>query len=132
MRCGYSEDCENNWELIMWRGAVASAIRGKRGQAFLRELLTALDALPDKRLIAEELQQDGEVCAIGSVGLLRKIDMEALDPEDYTAIAEKFGISEALVREIEYVNDEYSWYSLSPETRFAVVRRWVVDHLLTA
>jgi hypothetical protein len=35
-RSGYSDDLEN-WSLIRWRGAVASAIRGRRGQAFLRE-----------------------------------------------------------------------------------------------
>lgn len=64
-RSGYSYDC-NGWELIRWRGAVASAIRGKRGQEFLRQLLAALDALPNKRLIRDELvTKDGEVCAIG-------------------------------------------------------------------
>jgi hypothetical protein len=44
-RSGYSDD-HSEWDLIRWRGAVASAIRGKRGQAFLRELLVALDAMP--------------------------------------------------------------------------------------
>jgi hypothetical protein len=48
-RAGYSEDCDG-WALIRWRGAVTSAIRGKRGQAFLREMLDALDALPVKRI----------------------------------------------------------------------------------
>lgn len=46
-RSGYSNDGEN---IAMWRGQVASAIRGKRGQAFLRELVEALDAMPEKRL----------------------------------------------------------------------------------
>lgn len=45
--------------MIRWRGAVASAIRGKRGQAFLREMLAALDAMPEKRLIAGSLVFDG-------------------------------------------------------------------------
>ena len=43
-RSGYSDDDEDG-RLAMWRGAVQSAIRGKRGQAALRELLTALDAM---------------------------------------------------------------------------------------
>lgn len=30
-RCGYSDDYDQ-WALIRWRGAVESAIRGKRGQ----------------------------------------------------------------------------------------------------
>ena len=59
-RSGYSDDCDT-WPLICWRGAVASALRGKRGQQFLIELRDALDAMPEKRLIAEQLQ-DGTGC----------------------------------------------------------------------
>lgn len=47
-RAGYSDDFEGG-ELNVWRGAVKSAIRGKRGQAFLKELAAAMDAMPDKR-----------------------------------------------------------------------------------
>lgn len=50
-RSGYADWCDDNWAMIRWRGAVASAVRGKRGQAFLRELATTLDAMPEKRLI---------------------------------------------------------------------------------
>ena len=41
-RSEYSEDCDSNWLMIQWRGAVASAIRGQRGQTFLYEMLHAL------------------------------------------------------------------------------------------
>ncbi|KGC50992.1 hypothetical protein DO66_5867 [Burkholderia pseudomallei] len=34
-RSGYSDDC-GGWSLIRWRGAVNSAIKGARGQKFLR------------------------------------------------------------------------------------------------
>ena len=106
-RSGYTDDREDNWRFIMWRGAVNSALRGKRGQAFLREALAALDALPDRALAAESLQTaDGEFCTLGAVGRLRGIDMAAIDPEDYTAVAKAFGISEAMAREIVYENDE--------------------------
>lgn len=48
-RSGYSDDYDfDNWQLIRWRGAVNSAINGRRGQAFLKELLTAIEALPEK------------------------------------------------------------------------------------
>lgn len=50
-RSGYVDDGEQ-WDMIRWRGAVNSAIRGKRGQAFLRELRDALDAMPEKRLVS--------------------------------------------------------------------------------
>ena len=44
-RSGYGDDI-GQWDLIRWRGAVQSAMCGKRGQAFLKEMLAALDALP--------------------------------------------------------------------------------------
>lgn len=124
-RSGYSEDIDDQWSFIRWRGAVGSAIRGKRGQAFLREMLEALDAMPDKRLIAHELRWGGEVCAIGSVGAKRGIELEALDPEDYDAIAGVFGIAPALVQEIEYMNDDGIWGA--PERRWRFIRDWVAS-----
>lgn len=128
MRSGYSET--DGWELIRWRGAVASAIRGKRGQAFLQEMLTALDALPEKRLIARELEQDGEVCALGSVGRARGMDMSAIDPEDYDDVAAQFGIAQAMAREIESINDDdFSYQNTTPEQRFTNVRKWIVGQL---
>lgn len=53
-RSGYSE-IDDQWATIRWRGQVASVKRGQKGQAFFRELLAALDALPEKRLISGEL-----------------------------------------------------------------------------
>jgi hypothetical protein len=126
-RSGYSDDCDG-WELIRWRGAVKAAIRGKRGQAFLREMADALDALPDKRLITHELQtSDGDVCALGSVGLKRGQDMTQLDPEDYDQVAAFFGISQALAREIEALNDD--WDSEKPEHRWQRMRNWCAEAL---
>jgi hypothetical protein len=128
-RACYSDDLDN-WALIRWRGAVASAIRGKRGQAFLREMLTALDALPEKRLIPHELEQYGEVCALGSVGKLRGMDMSQIDPEEYEQVATAFGIPECLAREIEFENDDC--YSQTPEDRYAYIYRWVERQLKPA
>lgn len=142
-RSGYSEDFEQ-WDHICWRGAVKSAIRGKRGQAFLREMLGALDAMPDKRLIKNELVepnlisvshwglQEGPplVCAIGSVGQARGIDMAEIDPEDRDTVANIFGISPAMAAEIVYENDEGwgSWRE-SPERRFERMRAWVASQI---
>lgn len=126
-RAGYSDDLDH-WALIRWRGQVASAIRGNRGQAFLRELIAALDALPEKRLIAHELQEGENVCAIGSVGVRRGVDMSRLDPDDPETIAGTFGIAEQLVREIEYMNDEAYW-GATPEVRWQHMRDWAVANL---
>src|SRR5258708_2686320 len=106
-RSGYSDDCDDQWRHIMWRGTVKSAIRGKRGQAFLREMLAAMDALPEKKLVASELEANGQVCAIGSVGRARGIDMSKVDPEDYDTVAGTFGIATPMAQEIVYMNDEY-------------------------
>lgn len=104
-RSGYSDDCDG-WALIRWRGAVAQAIRGKRGQAMLRELVEALDAMPDKRLVKDELEADGEFCALGVLGKARGLALEPIDPENRKAVANAFGIAEALAAEVMFENDD--------------------------
>lgn len=127
-RSGYIEDGDlDNWDMIRWRGAVTAAIRGKRGQAFLRELVAALDALPNKRLVSQELvTDDGDVCAMGAVCKVRGVDVSAIDPDDYSTVAGTMGLSEAMVREIAYENDERS---LTPEKRWESMRKWAVAQL---
>ena len=110
-RSGYSDDCDDcdGWALIRWRGAVNSAIKGKRGQQALREIVAALDALPEKRLASESLvNADGEYCALGALGRARGISMKEQDPEDVdpTEVARTFGIAMALAAEIMYLNDD--------------------------
>ena len=131
-RSGYG-DAINNWVLIRYRGAVASAIRGARGQAFLREMLAVLDAMPVKELIERDLVKDGAVCALGAVGMARGIDMSGIDVEDAEAIAKMFGIAEAMVREIEYENDD-GYIRANPLSsiearRWHHVRAWVAENV---
>jgi len=129
-RSGYSDSCEG-WQLIMWRGAVKSAIRGKRGQAFLQEMIDALDAMPEKSLTESALEKDGEVCAMGAVGLKRGIDMQQVDEEDREQVGETFGISAALAAEIAYENDEGSWRE-TPAERWTRMRAWAASNLAGA
>ncbi len=126
-RSGYSDDYGDDDPLALgrWRGAVASSIRGKRGQAFLTEMRDALDAMPEKKLVAMELEVAGSVCAIGAVGKARGVDMSKLDPEDYSSVAGKFGIAEPLAQEIVYLNDEGGPWKETDEHRFARMRRWL-------
>lgn len=149
-RHGYSDDGDDdNLSLGRWRGWVASAIRGKRGQAFLKEMLAALDAMPEKRLVAEDLETaDGAVCALGAVGKARGVDMKPIDPEDYGRVAATFGIAGPMAQEIMYVNDEigpdwveaygppryrghkvYARIDVTPEKRFEKVHAWVVSKI---
>jgi hypothetical protein len=74
----------------------------------LREMLSALDALPEKRLAAESLATtDGEYCALGALGRMRGTDLASIDSKDGESVAQAFGIAEALAAEIMYLNDEY-------------------------
>ena len=145
-RSGFSDDGpdsqEQQWAMIRWQGQLASAIRGKRGQAFLSELVEALDAMPEKRLIAGELimgapafipptltkQVVPQVCAIGALGLKRGINLAALDHENYDAIGDAFGIAHQLVQQDEWMNDE-GCYHHTPEQRWQYMRDWAVKLL---
>jgi hypothetical protein len=130
-RSGYSDDCDDTWALIRWRGAVTSAIRGKRGQAFLRELIGALDAMPEKRLIAEELACPDGVCAMGAVAAARGLDPSQVDPYDRGAVARFMGLPHAMVAEIAFENDGdfCGRYNESPEQRWARMRAWAQSQL---
>lgn len=132
-RSGYSEDGAG-WDLIRWRGAVASAIKGRRGQAFLREALAALDAMPDKKLTTDSLHEPatGEFCTLGVVGAARGLDLAALEYSGRDGIAKAFGISSALTAEIMFENDDqddWGWPSATPEKRWANMRQWIVSNL---
>ncbi len=125
-RSGYSYDYEH---MELYRRTVENAMNGKRGQTFLRELLEALDALEDKKLIVGALKDDRGVCAIGAVGLRRGIDMSGMDPEDPDLIGSSFGIARAMAAEIEFENDEAYCGVETDEERFQRVRKWVVENL---
>lgn len=150
-RSGYSDDMDDQWQFIKWRGQVAATIRGKRGQAFLLEMWKAMQSLPERKLIADDLEREGAVCAIGSVGKARGVDMSIIDPENYEAIAALFGIPQQLAQEIMYLNDEHDrgeWVEASgppktrwgrhphvfvptkPEIRFERMKKWIENNLL--
>lgn len=126
-RSGYNEDWDGDqWTMIMYRGRVASAARGKRGQALLKDILIAMNAMPCKRLVAHELEQaDGAVCAIGAAGKLRGVDMSKLDPDDPDTVAGQFNVADCLVREIVWENDDCGPRKETPEQRFERMRDWV-------
>lgn len=130
-RSGYVDDCDEDWQFALCRGRIARAFKGKRGQAFLKEMLATLDAMPEKRLIANELETtEGAVCAIGSVGKARGVDMSKLDPEDAEGVSTAFGIAPSMAREIVYMNDEGSWkHDETPEERFDRIRKWIVSEI---
>lgn len=130
----YDDDAEYSNAGELYRAAVDSALYGKRGQAFLRELVHALDALPRKALVADALvTADGAVCALGAVAVARGIEAAGLDPEDADAVAGVMGIAPSLAREVAYQNDEsFWWFREAKETeteRFKRMRKWAVRHI---
>ncbi|MCB1626493.1 MAG: hypothetical protein KDI48_02125 [Xanthomonadales bacterium] len=140
-RSGYVYDWDDHWGMIRWRGAVAQAVRGRRGQQLLRDLAAALDAMPEKRLIANDLvDANGCHCALGVLGETRQMDLAALEPEDTQQVANAFGVADALIREIVYINDEgqFRWDGeryldandpLVCERRWKEVRDWVQQRI---
>jgi hypothetical protein len=136
-RSGYIDYDENDPGFARWRGAVSKAINGRRGQAFLREMLAALDAMPEKELIAAELvSEDGAVCAIGAICKARGMDVSNIDEGDGEDVGDAVGIARAMAMEIAYINDECGpakWQGEeTPAQRFERVRRWVVAKLKVA
>jgi hypothetical protein len=129
-RSGYSDDYDlDNWSMIMWRGAVASSLRGKRGQAFLKEAVAALDALPEPKLIPNDLQADGAYCTLGAVGAKRGTELSKVDPDDHYTVARVFDIPHSLACEIMFENDEGSYSSETPEQRFKRMRKWLTSKI---
>lgn len=129
-RSGYNDGCDG-WELICWRGAVNSAIRGARGQAFLKELAAIMDATPEeqRRLIPGHMEMGGEFCAMGLVAHAREVKIE--NQWDTEEAAHKLNIANAMAREIAYENDEgiYDYRSETPEQRWQRMRQWVDKHI---
>ena len=123
-RSGYNDDYDDIGSLNLYRANVDRALSGKRGQAFLREMVAALDAMPVKELVADELVRDAtHVCAIGAVAVARKVDVSGLDVTDQDAVAKAFGIARAMAAEIAYENDE-SGRAETPAQRWERMRAW--------
>lgn len=144
-RSGYVDDYGDDDPLALgrWRGAVRSAQRGKRGQAFLRECLATLDAMPERKLYSGHLvDSDGSCCTMGAVVKARGLDVPEVIreleedaelgyamPEAAEHTAELLNIAHALAAEIAYENDEVC--QQSPEQRWEHMRAWVAARIRT-
>lgn len=120
--------------MIGWEAALRKAMKSSRGQAFLVELRNALDALPEKILVANAFEQDGAYCALGTVARLRGVSIPAYDPdEDSYGISEETAaalkMAKTLAAEIMEVNDNGSRHDETPEQRWLRVRKWVARRI---
>ncbi len=113
-----------------WLARVRSALFGRPGQAVMAELEEALLALHHHRLIEGALfDADGEVCALGALGLRREVELPTGgDEEDVSETAfwaeTHLGITYTLAWVIQEAND-VQFGRLSPEARYAAVFNWV-------
>lgn len=145
-RHGFNDDydCYDTEDFLRqrnWRGALMSATRGKRGQAFFRALVAALDAMPEKRLIRGKLtDSEGSHCALGCLGAARGLDMSAFDVEDddewdddddcwdWDRLGAMFDIAPHIAQEVMWVNDDGT-NATTPEDRWVSVRRWAARQI---
>lgn len=134
-RSGYSDDCESEIPIELYRQAVHRATTGYRGQHLLCKLRDALDAMPVKRLIAGNIKDSrGEVCALGALDPnAPKYDEDWSDYDEHPRkLAKHFGIAPALASEIVYMNDEaFLWRGdETPEARWTRMRAWVQGQIV--
>lgn len=144
-----SRYCDNDdydyepWMEGQAAGAMRSAIRGRRGQRLLRDLIDGLDALPKPELAAGSLEdpETNCVCALGAVMLQRQRNGHAVllrfdptDPDiDWRDLAEPFDISETLANAVVSTNEMYSESNseLARRRRWQYVRDWAMRNLVT-
>ena len=138
-RSGWSEwsgdSSDELWAMIRQAGALKSAVRGKRGRKFLADLAAALDAMPEKRLLRNDLvtEEGDEVCALGCLMKARGLPPGEFDPEDHEGLGKVLDIAPILVQQVEWENDEYASYDKTGkddgERRWHWMRRWVDGEL---
>lgn len=132
-RAGWAEEIEGVEQqrlANLQRGAVQSAIKGKRGQAFLTEMIAALDALPAKRLAKQTFEEDGEFCALGAVARSRGMqDITLLSIYSIRDVAAAFNASLALTAEIIDENDDMSPHKETREARWVRMRTWAARRI---
>ena len=132
-RSGYTEI--DDGEFCPYRGSVARALRGKRGQAALVKIAEALDAMPVKGLAKGSFQKDCNPCTLGALAASLGIDMIDVEPAvdeygvddvDAVKVGKRLNIAPAMAREIMYENDDC--YG-TPQERWEYMRKWVAREI---
>jgi len=150
MRLTFNEDEDFNNQSLLWEANQERCIRGRKGQAALRELEAALLALPEKRLITDELENArGDVCAIGALvrfkgkenpmigdsfgGAEDNLTINADEIERATIdLAQELGVPRLVALAVVRENDEDHYYypaTITPEQRYERMLKWVQQAL---
>lgn len=153
-RIAYSDEEQFSGQFELWQANCQRSLHGKAGQAALRELEAALLAMPSKRLIANQLQDEhGDVCAIGALVRYKGITPTTRWPdEDMEAVGVECGMPRLVAWKVVEINDidlDYSvdvfapgpsqWVHgspgyrlrvpITPEERYTALLGWVRKEL---
>jgi len=136
--CERLQGFPDNYTLIPYRnGQAADGPRYKAlgnsmavpVMAWIGRRIAAVDALPEPKLIPNDLQADGAYCTLGAVGAKRGTELSKVDPDDHYTVARVFDIPHSLACEIMFENDEGSYSSETPEQRFKRMRKWLTSKI---
>lgn len=134
MRIGYSEDEERPGQFALWQANCERSLAGRKGQAALRELEAALVSMPVHRLEMEVfVEPSGEVCALGSLAVARKMRegltrdeavaaCAELDPEDSQSHGMALGFPSLAAWKVvevnDIINDSWCWVTCEGPNNF--------------
>jgi D-alanine-D-alanine ligase-like ATP-grasp enzyme len=137
-----AEEEEFPGQAELWEANRDRSLRGRKGQAALRELETALLELPEKRLIANHLKDDeGGVCALAALAKYKGAELpeevEAEYDDEYgvaiqdqmVAFGKSLGVPRMVAIDIVYQNDDTWWKELTPEERYRKMLNWTQRHI---
>ncbi len=126
MRINWSDEEDYSGQFDLWQANCERSMRGKKGQAELKELRTALLALPEKRLIHELLEdEDGGVCAIGAYAKHKGVDLTNFDVDSNTDDAGIAGGMPPLVAWKVVEMNDLQFDHMNPEQRYEKMLAWV-------
>jgi hypothetical protein len=137
MRISYSEDEDYPGQFNLWQGNCQRSLSGRKGQAALRELRAALLALPSKRLIANELDDGADCCAIGALVRYKSLTPKSDREYEMEEVGVECGMPRMVAWKVVELNDvqlDRRWdgmksVELTPEERYDAVLKWVGEQL---
>lgn len=136
---GYEDYDYDSNVYYLWPSVTKRALDGKRGQSVLKELETALLALPVPKLIEGEFCNGTEVCALGALAVEREIKAGKSRKEALIEIHKRFEYWDAECDPARFAQEKLDLvYSLTwevmwrnedsgrtPEERYEKVLAWV-------
>jgi sugar phosphate isomerase/epimerase len=140
MRLNFNEGEDFPNQAFLWEANQQRSLKGKKGQAALRELEAALLSLPEKKLIKDELENaDGQVCALGALAKHRGVQIPRIDwgSEEYSEfdeddsermsleLAKNLGVPKMVAVAVVYENDDCWPPTITPEGRYTKMLGWV-------